>query len=114
MRKATDIMSKTGKWLLVFGFIFSQLSFPLEVLADEVITTENNEQKVTVVTEEPVIKINDVETTEYTINGINDTEVSVVLTYKGQSEEVTFDFSKKLYGIYQYTFTTVEKTVTIN
>lgn len=114
MRKATDIMSKTGKWLLVFGFIFSQLSFPLEVLADEVITTEKKEQDVMLVTDEPVIKINDVETTEYTIGGIEDTNVTVVLEYQGQSEKATFDFSKKLYGIYQYTFTTVEKTVTIN
>jgi len=37
MKKIADMMSKTGKWLLVFGFIFSQLSFPLEVLADELI-----------------------------------------------------------------------------
>lgn len=36
MKKTIDLMSKTGKWLLVFGIVFSQLAFPLGVLADEV------------------------------------------------------------------------------
>lgn len=125
MKKTADVMSKTGKWLLVFGFIFSQLSFPLEVLADELIVTENIEPQVLVEnntddlelvgdiqTEEPVITINGEVTEEYTIS--DNTEVTVILEYQGDTEIVKFDFSKKLYGVYQYTFESVEKTVTIN
>ncbi len=41
MKKLTDLMSKTGKWLLVFGILFSQLSFPLSVLAEEVMNTKS-------------------------------------------------------------------------
>ena len=48
MKKMADIMSKTGKWLLVFGFILSQLSFPLEVLAEEL----NNAESTNLVVEE--------------------------------------------------------------
>lgn len=43
MKKTIDFMSKSSKWLLVFGIVFSQLAFPLGVLADEVI--ESNEEE---------------------------------------------------------------------
>ena len=139
MKKATDIMSKTGKWLLVFGFIFSQLSFPISVLADEVEITENNNQEVETiegnnqkaqliddvqeptptneVQPEPIITINGEARTEYTIE--ENTTVNVVLEYQKEGEtklttvEEKFDFSDKLYGTYEYTFEEVEKTITI-
>ena len=40
MKKTIDLMSKAFKCLLVFGFICSNLSFPIEVLAEEL---SNNE-----------------------------------------------------------------------
>lgn len=41
MKKAKNLMSKTGKMLLVLGFVFSQMSFPLSVLADEISEADN-------------------------------------------------------------------------
>lgn len=41
MKKTTKIMTKFGKILLVIGFAFSQLSFPLSVLAEELATDTN-------------------------------------------------------------------------
>ena len=41
MKKTFDVMSKIGKWLLVFGFVFSEISFPLEVIADELLNDGN-------------------------------------------------------------------------
>ena len=129
MKKIADIMSKTGKWLLVFCFIFSVVSFPLEVLADELSEGENTYQDVIVTEdtdtlipgessdiqiEEPVIKINGEELTEYTIKGIEDTKVTITLEYLGETKTEVLDFSKKLYGTYQYTFTSLEEVVTIN
>lgn len=35
MKKTKELIAKFGKLLLVFGIVFSQLSFPLSVLADE-------------------------------------------------------------------------------
>ena len=65
MKKAKDIMSKTGKWLLVFGILFSQLSLPISVLADELtqeeeIKTEEIKEEVT----EEKDKLQPVEETE--------------------------------------------------
>lgn len=40
MKKTKNIASKIGKILLVFGIVFSQMSFPLNVLADEIITED--------------------------------------------------------------------------
>ena len=134
MKKMADIMSKTGKWLLVFGFILSQLSFPLEVLAEELNNAEstnlvveeatnvdmtNTIEEITpddnVQTEEVVIKVNGVETLDYTTTEEN-TLVTISLEYqdetKNKVEEI--DFSEKLYGIYQYTFEGIDKVVTIN
>lgn len=134
MKKMADIMSKTGKWLLVFGFILSQLSFPLEVLADKlndaestnIVVEETNDIDITntteeqnpendIQTEEPVIKVNEIETLEYTTTE-EDTLVTISLEYldetKNKVEEI--DFSEKLYGIYQYTFEGIDKVVTIN
>lgn len=128
MKKMADIMSKTGKWLLVFGFILSQLSFPLEVLAEELINDETINKEVVetntideikpvsdIQTEEVVIKVNGVETLEHTITQEN-TLVTISLEYqdetKNKVEEI--DFSEKLYGIYQYTFEGIDKVVTIN
>ena len=45
MKKMADKMSKAVKWLLVFGFVFSQVSFPLEVLADE-LTNEYDQETI--------------------------------------------------------------------
>lgn len=42
MKKAKEIISNTGKLLLVFGILFSQMSFPLSVLADEISSDEIN------------------------------------------------------------------------
>lgn len=103
MKKKADIMSKAGKWLLVFGIIFSQLSFPLNVLAEEL----NNGN-----TEEPIITINGEKTSNYTIT--DNTEVEVVLEYQGNKEINKFDFNEKLYGTYEYTFSQVDETITIN
>lgn len=134
MKKMADIMSKTGKWLLVFGFILSQLSFPLEVLADElssdgevnqVVLEGNNNDDTNAInevnpeedvqTEEVLIKVNGVETLEYTTTQEN-TSVVISLEYqdetKNKVEEI--NFSEKLYGIYQYTFEGIDKVVTIN
>lgn len=127
MKKATDVMSKIGKWLLVFGFIFSQLSFPISVFADEITLDQNTDQNTDQNVEQddndivlldddlvdkPVITINGEERTEYTIE--DDLSVEVVLEYQGKKESKTFDFTNKLYGIYQYTFTSVDETVTIS
>lgn len=122
MKKATDVMSKTGKWLLVFGFLFSQISFPIEVLAEELTTNENAYVEETnnevleantesnIPVEETVINIE--ELTEYTIS--IDEVTTVVLKYQGTECE-KIDFSNKLYGTYNYTFTLEETiTVTIN
>lgn len=130
MKKMADIMSKTGKWLLVFGFILSQLSFPLEVLAEElnnaestnIVVEETTDIDITnttnpgsdIQTEETIIKVNGVETLEYTTTEEN-TLVTISLEYqdetKNKVEEI--NFSEKLYGIYQYTFEGVDKVVTI-
>lgn len=40
MKKITGMMLKTGKWLLVLIFIFSEISFPISVLADKLIDGE--------------------------------------------------------------------------
>ena len=132
MKKATDIMSKAGKWLLVFGFVFSQISFPIEVLAEELTTEENTYEEVilednsdVVIEEEsnnevveentdsdiPVNEtvINIEELTEYTIS--IDEVTTVVFNYQGIECE-RIDFSNKLYGTYEYTLT-LEETITI-
>lgn len=36
MKKTINFMTKSSKWLLVVGIVFSQLSFPLGVLAEEI------------------------------------------------------------------------------
>lgn len=133
MKKMADIMSKTGKWLLVFGFILSQLSFPLEVLAEELNNAEstntvveettevemtNTTEEITpdddIQTEEVAIKVNGVETSEYSTTEEN-AFVAISLEYqdetKNKVEEI--DFSEKLYGIYEYTFEGIDKVVTI-
>lgn len=133
MKKMADIMSKTGKWLLVFGFILSQLSFPLEVLAEELNNAEstnlvveeatnvdmtNTTEEITpdddIQTEEVVIKVNGVETLEYTTTKEN-TLVTISLEYqdetKNKVEEI--NFSERLYGVYEYTFEGIDKVVTI-
>ena len=133
MKKMADIMSKTGKWLLVFGFILSQLSFPLEVLAEELNnaestnivveetididitnTIEEQNPENDIQTEELVIKVNGIETLEHTTTEEN-TLVTISLEYqdetKNKVEEI--NFSEKLYGIYQYTFEGIDKEVTI-
>ena len=134
MKKMADIMSKTGKWLLVFGFILSQLSFPLEVLAEELndaestnlVVEETTNVDITntieetnpgsdIQTEEAVIKVNGVETLEYTTTEEN-TLVTISLEYQDETKnkvEKEIDFSEKLYGIYQYTFEGIDKEVTI-
>lgn len=134
MKKMADIMSKTGKWLLVSGYVLSQLSFPLEVLAEELINAESTNLVVEettdvdntnttdeiapeedIQTEEVVIKVNGVETLEYTTTSEN-TSVVISLEYQDgtvpKTEEI--NFSEKLYGIYQYTFEGIDKVVTIN
>ena len=40
MKKTNNTISKAGKCLLVFGVLFSQMSFPINVLADEFKTEE--------------------------------------------------------------------------
>lgn len=45
MKKTKNIISRTGKCLLVFGILFSQLSFPLNVLADELAKEEFNQKE---------------------------------------------------------------------
>lgn len=124
MKKTADVMSKIWKWLLVFGFVFSEVSFPLEVLADELMSEDNTYQEVAEVSEfvdtnleelpedKPVITVNGVETTEYTIE--DNTSVVVILEYQEDTLTVEFDFSKKLYGVYQYTFEGFDEVVTIN
>lgn len=132
MKKMADIMSKTGKWLLVFGFVFSQISFPIEVLAEELTTEENTYEEVilednsdVVIEEEtnnevveentdsdiPVNEtvINIEELTDYTIS--IDEVTTVVFNYQGIECE-RIDFSNKLYGTYEYTLT-LEETITI-
>jgi len=81
---------------------------------DEDIIIDNLEpvQSIDVLDDEAVITINGIETLEYTIS--DEKVVTVVLEYQDDFETKTFDFSKKLYGIYQYTFVDVDKTVTIN
>ena len=130
MKKVADILSKSGKWLLVFGFVFSQVSFPLEVLAEELTNDESTYMDVTDVTEdsvintgsesndvqasEPIIKINGEEVDEYTIS--DNTDVTITLEYQDETMNkiVNIDFSKKLYGSYKYTFDSVEKSVFID
>ena len=120
-------MSKAWKWLLVFGFVFSEISFPLGVLADELDLSDGSNQEINeedndtynlvptsdVQTDEAVVTINGEEALEYTVSGDN-TEVVIGLEYQDLSETVTLDFSKKLYGIYEYTFDSVDVVVTIN
>lgn len=117
MKKTADRLSKTFKWLLVFGMIFSEVSFPLGVLADELV----NDEAIDVFLEgedtleeqtSTVIKVNEEETLEYTIT---DNKV-VVITLEANDEvkSETIDFSNKLYGVYQYTFNGIEDVVTIN
>ena len=102
MKKMADIMSKTGKWLLVFGFILSQLSFPLEVLAEELNNAEstntvveettevemtNTTEEITpdddIQTEEVAIKVNGVETSEYSTTEEN-AFVAISLEYQDE------------------------------
>lgn len=134
MKKMADIMSKTGKWLLVFGFILSQLSFPLEILAEELNDAEstntvveettdvdmtNTTEGITpdddIQTEEVVIKVNGVETLEYTTTEEN-TFITISLEYQDETKNKveSIEFSEKLYGIYEYTFEGIDKVVTIN
>ena len=117
MKKTADRLSKTFKWLLVFGMIFSEVSFPLGVLADELV----NDEAIDVVLEDEsvleeqsstVIKINEEETLEYTIT--DNKVVVITLEANGEVTSETIDFSNKLYGVYQYTFNGIEDVVTIN
>lgn len=154
MKKTIDFMSKSSKWLLVFGIVFSQLAFPLGVLADEVMdsneeentlvdTTLDNENVLeneevvvddnTVVddamdnvpeegenvieelTDEPIVgenivTINGEVTDTYVINPGDSTSVSIAIDGE---ENANFNFSNKLYGTYQYTISSIEKTITI-
>lgn len=154
MKKTIDFMSKSSKWLLVFGIVFSQLAFPLGVLADEVMdsneeentlvdTTLDNENVLeneevvvddnTVVddamdnvpeegenvieelTDEPIVgenivTINGEVTDTYVINPGDSTSVSIAIDGEGNAN---FNFSNKLYGTYQYTISSIEKTITI-
>lgn len=65
MKKTKNLLTKTLKCLLVFGIIFSQLSFPLSVLADEVL--ENNKlNEVVEELENETTETNNGETTEGT------------------------------------------------
>ena len=105
MKKTVDIMSKAWKWLLVFGFVFSEISFPLGVLADELDLSDGSNQEINekdndtynlvptsdVQTDEAVVTINGEETLEYTVSGDN-TEVVIGLEYQDLSETVTLDF----------------------
>lgn len=52
MKKTKNLISKTIKCLLVFGIIFSQMSFPLSVLADEVSNGEKKEVETSIIQEE--------------------------------------------------------------
>ena len=56
MKKTKNVISKTRTCLLVFGILFSQLSFPLSVLADEVRNEEEQEIVETSNQEEQTIK----------------------------------------------------------
>lgn len=163
MKTITKQISKFGKCLLIFGVFFSQLSFPLEVLADELTNNEettieennkvsnisedetiavpSSEEKKEIIQsteeEEPLqeeqeeskyqVLINDQEVTDYTINEEETKIINITQIYQGE-EEYTFDndlssidFTNKLYGNYQYTFSVsnstgilASKTININ
>ena len=46
MKKTQNLISKAGKILLVFAILFSQLSFPLSVLAEEVSNATNTDETI--------------------------------------------------------------------
>lgn len=109
MKKMADMMSKTSKWLLVFGIVISQLSFPLQVIAEEVIDdvvvtalVENTDVEDDTI----VVDYDELDGNEYlyTINSGDETNVTFTLKSEDIVEVVSFDFSEKLYGEYHYSF----------
>ena len=122
MKKTIDLMSKAFKWLLVFGFICSNLSFPLEILAEELIDNENANQEELIeastlneddVLDEYVITVNGIETLEYTIT--DNKSVVISLEYQGEVVKgIDLDFTNKLYGVYEFSFAEVSDKVVIN
>ncbi len=162
MKKIAKQISKFGKCLLIFGIFFSQLSFPLEVLADELTnneeTTIEESNETPIISEEPTtedpssntdevtpteeeqkpteeeqeeskyqVMINNQEVTDYTIHENESKIISITQNYQGEGEYIfdnnieSIDFTNKLYGTYQYTFSVSNsngilesKTITIN
>ena len=122
MKKTIDLMSKAFKWLLVFGFICSNLSFPLEIFAEELIDNENANQEELIeastlneddVLDEYVITVNGIETLEYTIT--DNKNVVISLEYQGEVvKEIKLNFTNKLYGVYEFSFAEVSDKVVIN
>ena len=127
MKKTFDVMSKIGKWLLVFGFVFSEISFPLEVIADELLN-DGNESVSEVIEEgledEALEDNNDEEITnedntsdEYLIVNFEDgtytIEEELIIKVVYQDKEEVIDFTNKLYGVYEYTFNDVSEKLTI-
>lgn len=130
MKKTIDLMSKAFKCLLVFGFICSNLSFPIEVLAEELSNNDIKEQDESLMNQEEILKeistlkeedvldeyvitVNGEETLEYTITD----NKNVVINLEYQDEVVSgveLNFSNKLYGVYEFTFEEVTDKVVIN
>ena len=154
MKGKIKTIEKIGKILLILMFSFSQLSFPIEVLADELIeaneTTmetndevkdteeqdenvleksdaleensvlekntdvssyslnqeDNTDEGVVDPVEEVKVTINGNSGNEYTLTGdVDDLMIHVSYEYSNQTYNEDIDFSDKLYGDYQFSYT---------
>ena len=94
---------------ILLGIVISQLSFPLQVIAEEVIDdvvvtalVENTDVEDDTI----VVDYDELDGNEYlyTINSGDETKVTFTLKSEDIVEVVSFDFSEKLYGEYHYSF----------
>lgn len=105
MKKVAKNIKKICKLLLVLMITTSQLSFPLEVLADEIINQQS-------LTEESnyILKINGEKTLEYIVPSTNKI-ITIEQEYNGKYTDYVFDnlvntidFTNMLYGDYEYKY----------
>ncbi len=133
MKKQKNILTRLSKVLLVFLMVFSQMYAPIEVLAEQLESTESTEEKDTIknteqlengeeVTQGEEIKTTKEYTYTVTVNGeevetytvTNDNKVIKIHqeydkeegTYKFEHDLVDeeIDFTNKLYGTYSMTY----------
>lgn len=103
MNELKKQISKVSKSLLVLLISFSQICFPISVLAEQIDgQVENNNHKIT---------INDIELTEdnFNIESASAKQIKIIQNYIGEDEpiysptqELELDFTNRLYGKYTY------------